>query len=56
MLDCTLSPRDRSRCSSKAIERKGIKNSWVDIGGEVVVRGQKFQNERLAYRHKQTCR
>lgn len=57
MLDCSAIAKGFGvDAVARLLERKGIKNYMVDIGGEVVVRRQKFQNERLAYRHKQTCR
>ena len=54
MLDCSAIAKGFGvDAVARLLERKGIKNYMVDIGGEVVVRGK---NERLAYRHKQTCR
>mgnify|MGYP000385225829 CR=1 FL=1 len=57
MLDCSAIAKGFGvDAVARLLERKGIKNYMVDIGGEVVVRGKNSKNERLAYRHKQTCR
>ena len=57
MLDCSAIAKGFGvDAVARLLERKGIKNYMVDIGGEVVVRGKNSKMKRLAYRHKQTCR